>query len=228
MDCTKCGGRGEYYGIGSTGRFRDEPMMRDCDRCGRTGIEPGTSGATATGSAPAGGCLSMLFGWLAGWLARIVMALVGLAVLGAIVFGFSWWKSRNHGLVEARPSSEVTTEGYAIGTCLNDPFGAALPVDCGQPHEAEVYRILEAKDPETEAYPGNGRLDDFAAATCPEHFEDYVGATPADADLSIGSRGPTETEWRIGSRRVLCFAGGGPNGNLTGAIAGSGGRAGGQ
>ena len=71
-----------------------------------------------------------------------------LAILGAIVFGFSWWKSRNHGLVEARPSSEVTTEGYAIGTCPNDPFGAALPVDCGQPHEAEVYRILEAKDPE--------------------------------------------------------------------------------
>ena len=28
----------------------------------------------------------MLFGWLAGWLARIVLALVGLAVLGAIVF----------------------------------------------------------------------------------------------------------------------------------------------
>ena len=167
MDCTKCGGRGEYYGIGSTGRFRDEPMMRDCDRCGRTGIEPGTNGATATGSAPAGGCLSMLFGWLAGWLARIVLALVGLAVLGAIVF-------------------------------------------------------------ETEAYPGNGRLDDLAAATCPEHFEDYVGATPGDTDLSIGSRSPTETEWRIRSRRVLCFVGGGPNGTLTGAIAGSGGRAGGQ
>lgn len=222
MECAKCGGRGEYYGIGTSGRYRDEPMMRDCDRCRRTGIEPGTS------SAPTGGCLGMIGGWIAGWVARLVMALVGLAIIGAIVFGVSWWKSRNHGLVEARPSAEVTTEGYAIGSCLNDPFGTAIPVDCAAPHEGEVYRIIEAKDPNSEAYPGDRRLDDFAAETCPDHFEAYVGASLSGSDLSIGSRSPTETEWRIGSRRVLCFAGGGTRGTITGTIAGSGGRAGGR
>jgi hypothetical protein len=112
------------------------------------------------------------------------------------------------------------------GDCVvfDDSLEAAnetLPVvPCGEPHEGEVYALVEIDD--LDAYPGERELSNRAELECLARFADYVGVELADSVLFTTYMIPSIRGWQDdGDRTVVCMtvSAGGP---LTQSVAGSG------
>ena len=97
------------------------------------------------------------------------------------------------------------------GTCYNDTEEGGAegtvkrvePVDCGEPHQAEVVGIDTLDEG---PFPGAESLIETASATCPDLFEAYTGRAYADAPEDLVPMLPSEENWDGGDRRILCVA----------------------
>jgi hypothetical protein len=94
-------------------------------------------------------------------------------------------------------------------------------VDCGQPHDAEVFGTVELEDPEDAPYPGNEEIVTRVNDLCTDLFDDYVGVPPDESELTIDGIYPVEESWRFGDREGVCYAYDN-DGPLTDSIEGSG------
>jgi hypothetical protein len=94
-----------------------------------------------------------------------------------------------------------------VGTCFDDQGTAdeisSVPeVDCGEPHDNEVFALIDYT--ETDTYPGPDQMQQIGRELCIEQFEGYVGLDYNSSELEVFSIYPTEASWGDGDREVIC------------------------
>lgn len=118
-----------------------------------------------------------------------------------------------------------------VGRCLNLPEdlpeGGAIadvePVECGVPHDAEIYAIVSHPAPPGSPFPGEEALREFSDERCVERFEAYVGVDYAISSIFSTGLRPLEDSWSDdGVRDVVCLLVGFEGAQLTGSKRGSG------
>ena len=100
------------------------------------------------------------------------------------------------------------TADLGVGDCFDDPAVSGFSfeadrqitvVDCGQPHDLEVYQTLvldRYTTPEDMFYDSD--------AACIDEFEDFVGIDYYDSELIAYAYYPSRDSWDAGTRTVTC------------------------
>lgn len=116
------------------------------------------------------------------------------------------------------PGDEAVTDLRA-GQCLEKPenttgIEAVEVVPCDDPHDLEVFAVVELTDG---PYPGESGRSQAAQEACAGRFAAYVGVEPAASALATGFLVPTEQGWERGDREVVCLLHA-PEERLTGSM----------
>jgi Septum formation len=95
-----------------------------------------------------------------------------------------------------------------------------LPIiDCAQPHSHEIYATVTSKE---SVYPGVDALGSFAQVQCLSTFEDFVGISAFDSDLSYTWLVPSLKSWNDDKdREVLCVLTRRDGAKMTGSMKGT-------
>lgn len=101
---------------------------------------------------------------------------------------------------------EVPFAELEVGMCLNDSdvgdFVWGLPVvDCAEPHDSEIYEIVELPAGD---YPGDEEVFRLSDELCLDAFEPYVGLPYEESELYFLFYAPDKRSWGIDDRAVLC------------------------
>jgi hypothetical protein len=101
---------------------------------------------------------------------------------------------------------EVPFADLEVGMCVNDSdvgdFLWGLPVvDCSQPHDSEIYEIVDLPAGD---YPGDEEVFRLSDELCLEAFEPYVGLPYAESELYFLFYSPDKRSWGFDDRSVLC------------------------
>jgi hypothetical protein len=111
--------------------------------------------------------------------------------------------------------------GDDVGTCVDFGGASALaPVDCAEPHDAELYEVFDLDGGTAEPYPGQEAVVAEAERRCGDLFGEYVGRPYADSALDVVFLVPTRRTWDQGDRTVLCLVED-PSAPLVGSVAGT-------
>jgi hypothetical protein len=129
--------------------------------------------------------------------------------------------------VETTTTTEVPLEGGkqiyvyspAVGDCFdkrkvpgqnNKLTEVILMLECDQPHEFEVFAVVEypapdpkSTDPAAREFPEDDVLRKFAKTECPRHYEDYVGQRYELSKLEIAYVMPQKANWPS-NRKIGC------------------------
>jgi hypothetical protein len=116
--------------------------------------------------------------------------------------------------------SSKTVDEIAVGDCMNvpegDEFSSIDPIDCGDPHEVEIFAIIDMSRVSSAysfgtPYPGDdlyfAALDECSA----QPFESYVGVPydsldEGDTVLWVDAFTPTLEGWQeFDDREVQCL-----------------------
>lgn len=142
----------------------------------------------------------------------VVGVLNVVAVLAVIVWGITT-ELRGDGLRDE--SGEVTSAGavpveeLTRGDCVNglnddgEYIGELPAVPCTEPHEGEVFAILELPDGE---WPGEEAILDQAARACTDRLAFYSADVYEDESIYVLPLSPTARGWWLDDRAVICIA----------------------
>ncbi|MDJ0664073.1 MAG: septum formation family protein [Acidimicrobiia bacterium] len=135
-----------------------------------------------------------------GSIARNLWILVVLAVVGFGLFSFF--------------DTSKTVDDIAVGDCLNIPdediFSTIDPLDCNEPHDLEVFALIDLSvvSPEYSSiasYPGDDAVYEAAFNECWDEFELYVGVPYEESVLYLDVFTPTLEGWdERGDRIANC------------------------
>jgi hypothetical protein len=112
----------------------------------------------------------------------------------------------------ASDSESVSVFDLETGMCIDgvgDAEGrvdAFDVVDCGDPHDGEVFSIFDIDGGDDAEFPGPESVEDAAATGCEERFDRYVGISYQESRFQATFVAPTEATWGDGDREVVCFA----------------------
>ena len=111
-----------------------------------------------------------------------------------------------------------------VGTCFDDQADGEISsvpeVDCSQPHDNEVFALIEYT--ETETYPGADQMSALSEDLCIARFEDYVGLDYQSSALAVFPIFPTEESWnQDDDREVICALYNADLSKLTGSMEGA-------
>jgi hypothetical protein len=108
-------------------------------------------------------------------------------------------------------ASEVFPEDLRPGDCFNDSghgtpdVGEITRVDCGSPHDAEVFGVPTLPGETGAPYPGDGEIDSLSDALCMGEFASYVGIDFQDSKWEFAYMPPDEVSWnKYDDRLVVC------------------------
>ena len=93
------------------------------------------------------------------------------------------------------------------GDCLEKPGSTLVRadrVDCSEPHDLEVFALVDDPSPRDAEYPGQAILEREANVACPPQFQSYVDPAIDQATLGFTFFVPTKANWDDGNRRLLC------------------------
>lgn len=130
--------------------------------------------------------------------------------------------------VDDRLASFALVEGDCFDNrselSATDVVDAALAeVPCAEPHDAEVYALIEHPADLGAGYPGEDALIQYAGPECLSGFGDFVGAPYETSSLDFMFVFPTEEAWGLlDDRTVVCSVLTIDGSPLTGTAAGSG------
>lgn len=103
--------------------------------------------------------------------------------------------------------SDDTVPTASVGDCIETVGSVVteLPtVDCDEAHEVQVVGLVEHEGDE---FPGTDAVAQEAFEECLDHFEDFVGASYLDTNLSVLPITPTEESWNeADDRESICVA----------------------
>lgn len=120
-------------------------------------------------------------------------------------------------------AGEVAGDELRIGDCFDAPtaeeFEAVQALPCAQPHDAEVFHVLEL---ERAAYPSDPELEEVVARDCLPAFGAYVGEPFETSELTLTFTSPAEDAWSQGDRTVHCALLTMDGSKLSGSMRGSG------
>ncbi|MDO4259132.1 MAG: septum formation family protein [Actinomycetaceae bacterium] len=118
---------------------------------------------------------------------------------------------------------QLAATSLKVGDCIASPQGEEIrnvePIDCAQPHGAEIYYVhtVEGQD-----FPGDEVLNGEAQRICAEQFAAYVGVPVEQHDtLTTWFMTPTQESWSAGDHIIVCLAVNTDLTPLTGTVKGS-------
>jgi hypothetical protein len=94
-----------------------------------------------------------------------------------------------------------------VGLCfddeeeLPDEVSSVPDVDCGEPHDNEVFALLQYPG---DTFPGVDVMLDEANELCIGDFEAYVGLSYDESELDVYPFVPTEASWDNDDREIVC------------------------
>ncbi len=110
--------------------------------------------------------------------------------------------------------SSKTVDEIAVGDCLNTPeddvFFEIDPIDCTEPHDLEVFALIDLGSVSSEfstaaLYPGDDVVYEASIEECWDEFERYVGVPYEDSVLFMDAFTPTLEGWQeVDDRIVNC------------------------
>jgi len=148
--------------------------------------------------------------------------LLGLLLVAAACSGAE--RDSSGEIIEGGTLSAFDVE---VGDCFNDPGAADVvysveAVICAEPHDREVFAVLEYPASNSAEYPGQATVEEWTADNCITEFNEYVGTDFWESSLDINWLVPTEESWERGDREVVCALYDLGKEPLTGSVAGSG------
>lgn len=104
-------------------------------------------------------------------------------------------------------SQRTDDAALAVGDCLNAPPSSGLvetltPVSCTDPHNAEVFDVLDYVAGE---FPGDTALLRWATGQCQGRVEAYTGEPWTETPAWVNALVPTDQSWSQGDRTVACL-----------------------
>lgn len=134
-------------------------------------------------------------GFLTGWGIRILI--IAAIAVGAFIL---------------RDRLSSNAGDLAVGDCFDNPTTAGeviqdvQHVPCNEPHDNEVFVVLDHPAADGAAYPGVSGFDTFTAESCIPQFEPYTGRSPDnEATLGYSYYAPTSEGWTDGDHEVICY-----------------------
>jgi hypothetical protein len=123
----------------------------------------------------------------------------------------------------AAAQSEVSVFRIARGDCFDDaPAGTALEqvdvVACEEPHDNEVFAVVEHPAEAAAAFPGSDAIVSYAESACTEPYRDYVGTAYERSRYSIFPIVPSAATWERGDRQIVCALYDHEAGPVTGSV----------
>ena len=113
-----------------------------------------------------------------------------------------------------------------VGDCFDDTSGFSDEVDtlpgvpCADPHDNEVYAVINVDLPE---YPGDDAMGDIAHEKCLAQFPKFVGRDYESSALDFYPMYPSSESWsRRNDREVVCAVYDMELDKLTGSVQGKG------
>jgi hypothetical protein len=95
-----------------------------------------------------------------------------------------------------------------------------LKLSCDKPHANETFAVVEYTERQ---YPGDQALRSFGKASCPEHFEAYVGRPYETSELEMGYYVPSQSAWNQTYRHfIACYVYRTDGTKLIGSVRGTG------
>jgi Septum formation len=119
-------------------------------------------------------------------------------------------------------TSEVASAGEAgvslfpdelrVGDCFDDSghgtseVGEITRLECGTPHDGEVYALATLPGEPDGPYPGDDETGRLSDELCLDQFAAYVGVEYLDSHWAVGYYTPSEESWRkYDDRGVICY-----------------------
>jgi hypothetical protein len=111
------------------------------------------------------------------------------------------------GVAEAGDEQDAFALG--IGDCLLEPeteeFDTYIDLPCDEPHDLEVFHVVDHPAGEDEPYPGVDAMAEQADEVCVAAFADFVGLPWQDSTLDTYHIYPVEQGWDLlGDREIVC------------------------
>ncbi len=169
--------------------------------------------AAASTSEPAAGAQPSVLARIGGGL-LIRLILLGVFLGGGAIWGFLTSADRSEGgsIIDAGTLGAAELQ---IGDCLDWPgsggddievFDSVNARPCSDPHDMEVFAIVEYPSVSGTAYPGDDALTDWGFDKCFAGFHSYIGAPYQQVpDVDITIFWPSEDGWREDDRTVHCL-----------------------
>lgn len=98
-----------------------------------------------------------------------------------------------------------------VGDCFDDEESQVLGevsevssvpiVDCGEPHDNEVFALYEEADG---AFPGTDAMIELGYQGCIQRFDAFVGIEYLESELDVFAIVPTDEGWERGDREIVC------------------------
>ncbi|MGF1668764.1 MAG: septum formation family protein [Acidimicrobiia bacterium] len=92
-----------------------------------------------------------------------------------------------------------------VGMCFNGSIDGSTTVEtveCTEPHESEVYALFDYT--ETDVYPGETAMAEYASDVCLPAFEGYVGVSYEESEIYASTGYPSVDTWDDGDREIVC------------------------
>lgn len=143
-----------------------------------------------------------------------IMRVAGIVVLALLTA----CSANDGGQDDPLPAASLADEGESVsvfdvgeGQCYNSPDTANVDevniVDCAEPHQYEVYALVEHPAGPDEEYPGDEAISAFSDDEClGDTFSDYVGTSYEESELFAFVLQPTADTWEAGDREFVCAA----------------------
>ena len=107
----------------------------------------------------------------------------------------------------ASSATETSVFDLEVGHCFSvesDELETVVVVDCQEPHEYEVFSVLDHEAGPDAAFPGDQALLEYADAACQPPFEAFVGHDYQTSIWFITALSPSEQTWADGDREIVC------------------------
>jgi actin-like ATPase involved in cell morphogenesis len=127
-------------------------------------------------------------------------------------------------IIQDLQSQPETVASLEVGECFTGEATDLSTVDCGQPHNGELYFLAAPPDP-AGAYPGVEVLRNEVGQACITALADYFGAgaeVAAERGIEVQPLAPSEDQWDDGTTDVHCVAVPAEGGTASGSIKGRG------
>ena len=111
-------------------------------------------------------------------------------------------------IVEA---GDLSVFSLRAGDCIGDvqteseEVGSFKGIPCDQPHEAEVYLVVNFPGGSDAPFPGARAFDQFAEDLCVGAFQSYVGIAYDSSEIYAEPLVPTKDSWeKRDDREIVC------------------------
>ena len=101
-------------------------------------------------------------------------------------------------------------QDLGVGDCINDPGETVIEsittVACDDPHDYEVFQVIEVPHGEFSEYPGDELLFQEVFDICVGHFAAFVGIDYVNSIYYVNATYPTKESWdEMDDREAACL-----------------------